>query len=309
MFKFIGNILKKGASSFKEAFFSTKQKLSESFARIFAYKDKELEEKIIEFLVESDFGYSVAIKIADEITNNIRIGKISNSQESIKESISKEILKILNRSDANSSFMEKKNMILYLVGANGVGKTSLAGKIAKALKLQYGHKVLVIGADKFRYAAKEQLTIWAERGEATMFIDEEKTYPSAEIFSGINFAVDNCYDYVIVDIAGRLETNEPLVKELKKSVMIADKFKNFEKYVLQVIDACSGQASVFQCKGTLEHLKINGLAVTKVDGSSRGGSIVAVSQECGINIDIISTGENIEDIEIFDCKKFVDSII
>lgn len=288
-----------------------KEGFSKKISSIFNSK-KELNEiidEIEETLILSDIGAQVAIRICTELRKKAK-GLKEYTEKNIKEMLKIELVNIIdssNNTDIKEVFDDKK--VILVVGVNGVGKTTSIAKIANLYK-DKGKSVLLCAADTFRAGAVEQLKIWADRVQVECVIGADKADPSSVVFDATKKFNNSSYDILICDTAGRLQNKKYLMDELDKIKRTIEKnmeSKNIE--VLMVVDASTGQNAVSQVKTFYEVASIDGIILTKMDGTSKGGVVFSIIDELKVPIKYIGTGEKISDIEIFDSKKFVDEII
>jgi fused signal recognition particle receptor len=267
--------------------------------------DSETLEELEETLILSDVG----AKNASEIVNHLREKSGSSSQQvlSIKEFLKKEMTALLGTSHPLVPYGEKPFVILT-IGVNGVGKTTTIGKLASRFRNQ-GHSVLLAAADTFRAAAIEQLEIWAERSNAQIVKHQSGSDPSAVVFDAIEAARARNIDIVIIDTAGRLHTKSPLMEELKKVKRVCEKAMPGSPHeTLLVIDSTNGQNALNQAKMFNEAVGITGIALTKLDGTAKGGIVFAIKKDLNIPVKLIGVGEGIEDMQDFVSEDFVKAL-
>jgi len=268
--------------------------------------DEATIEELEEILIASDVGIHATQKIVSFLREKIRDGKTENSV-SLKESLKKEMVSILGSSSPVVLFGEKPFVILT-VGVNGVGKTTTIGKLASRFTSE-GHSVLLAAADTFRAAAIEQLEIWAKRAGASIVKHQSGSDPAAVAFDAIESARHKKTDIVIIDTAGRLHTKSPLMEELKKVRRVVEKaMPHAPQEVLLVVDATTGQNALRQAQMFNETIGITGIALTKLDGTAKGGIVFAIKKELGIPVRLIGVGEGVDDLRDFDPKEFVEAL-
>ena len=295
--------LKQGLNKTKE---SINEKINDVFSN-FRKVDEEFLEELEEVLIMSDIGIETSTKIIGNLRNIIKKEKIED-EEQVKEVLRKEIEKILEISD-NSLKLETKPSVILVVGVNGVGKTTSIGKIASRLAKD-GKKVVIAAADTFRAAAVEQLEIWAKRAGAEIVKREEGIDPASVVYDAITKTKETGADILICDTAGRLHNKKYLMDELNKIQKVINKeMPEASKEVLLVIDAGTGQNAISQVKAFKEQTDITGIVLTKLDGTAKGGAVIGIVEENQIPIKFIGVGEQIDDMEIFNSKDFVKSII
>ncbi len=237
----------------------------------------------------------------------IKKEKIEN-EEDVRNALREEIKAILDEVDNGLKLATHPSVIL-VVGVNGVGKTTSIGKIANRLK-QDGKKVVIAAADTFRAAAVEQLEIWANRAGCDIVKKEEGTDPASVVFDAIQITKQKNADVLICDTAGRLHNKKYLMDELVKIKKVIDKeLPESSKEVLMVLDATTGQNAISQVKAFKETVDINGLILTKLDGTAKGGVVVGIVAENQMPVKFVGVGEQIDDMEIFNSADFVNALI
>ena len=297
----------------KENLRKTKEAIDVKMSNIFADK-KDIEEvidEIEETLILSDVGYETSTKICDKLRADLK-KQVDKSENAIKELLRKEMIEVLTSDEINlnnSINLDEKQVIL-VVGVNGVGKTTSIGKLAKLYK-NAGKKVLLAAADTFRAGAIEQLDVWAKRNDVDICLGQEMQDPSSVIFDATKKFMSEDYDILICDTAGRLHNKKNLMDELEKMKKIIDKNipENVLKETIMVLDATTGQNGAIQAKSFLEKTDVNGIFLTKLDSTAKGGVVFSIVDELKIPVKYIGVGEGIDDIEMFDAKTFVDAII
>ena len=233
-----------------------------------------------------------------------------NMEENYRSSpeIQLEIQKIMSKTYAVLGTAERKPLILLFVGVNGVGKTTTIGKIAAQYR-QQGKKVLMGAGDTFRAAAIEQLVEWSRRADCDIIQKEPGSDPSAVMYETVQKGIDEDYDVVICDTAGRLHTKKNLMEELKKMVRVIRKLiPDAPHEILLVLDATTGQNAIFQTREFMEATDLTGLIITKLDGTSKGGVVIGIVNEFDIPVRYIGVGEQVEDLRPFDAQQFTESI-
>ncbi len=271
--------------------------------------DDELFDELEELFVRADMGVKTAINLIEELRKEAIRKNIKTSEE-LKDITKTKLEELMINCEGKLNIREDKkpNVILFL-GVNGSGKTTTIGKLAYRL-VNEGKKVLLVAADTFRSAAIEQLEEWARRSGADIVKKEEGSDPGAVVYEGMKKAKEEGYDVVLIDTAGRLHTKEPLINELRKIKKVIQKFFPDEpSEVLLVLDATIGQNSIQQAKVFKEALDITGIVVTKLDGSAKGGSVVAICKDLRIPIKLIGVGEKIDDLEDFKVKDYVNALL
>ena len=298
-------------SKIKENLKKTKENLDIKISNVFANNkdiDKVIDE-LEETLILSDVGINTSVKICDNLRQELK-KQIDKSENAIKELLKKEMEKILlSSSEDSNSYSSDEKQVILIVGVNGVGKTTSIGKIANLYKKQ-GKKVLLAAADTFRAGAVEQLEIWAKRTNCDICSGKEGQDPASVVFDAATKFKDEDYDILICDTAGRLHNKTNLMNELEKINRIIDKnLEGIKKEVLIVLDSTTGQNGAIQVKSFYEKTSLNGIILTKLDSTAKGGVIFSIVSELNLPIKYIGVGEQIDDIEIFNPKEFVEAII
>jgi fused signal recognition particle receptor len=263
--------------------------------------DEEAWEEVEEALIRADVG----VPATDAILESLRRQKLK--PEDLGEALRTELVGILDRTDRTFRFSDKGPSVWLVAGVNGTGKTTSIAKLAKMLQDE-GRTVVLAAADTFRAAAIDQLGTWAERLNVHMIRHAPGADPGAVVFDAVEYAVARSIDVVIVDTAGRLHTKSPLMDELKKIRRIAER-KGEVTEALLVLDATVGQNGIAQARTFGEAIQVTGVVLTKLDGSARGGIVVAVQEELGIPVKAVGIGEQMTDLELFDPKAFVDALV
>ncbi len=295
--------LKQGLSKTKSSFDEKINNVFSTFRKV----DEELLEELEEALIMSDVGVETSTKIISNLRDRVKKEKIED-EEGVRNALRLEIRKILDEVD-NSLKLETHPAVILVVGVNGVGKTTSIGKIANRLK-QNGKKVVIAAADTFRAAAVEQLEIWANRANCKMVKKEEGSDPASVVFEAIQITKNENADVLICDTAGRLHNKKYLMDELIKIKKVIDKeLPNASKEVLMVLDATTGQNAIAQVKAFKETVDINGIILTKLDGTAKGGVVVGIVSENQMPVKFVGVGEQIDDMEIFNSEDFVKALI
>ena len=269
--------------------------------------DEDMLEELEEVLITSDVGYETTVEIVDRLRQNLK-EKLIDDPAQVKPELKLVIETMLQENQENLR-IEQSPSILVVVGVNGVGKTTSIGKLAHQMKGQ-GKSVLLAAADTFRAAAADQLTIWAERAGVDIVKHQEGADPSAVIFDGIHAAKKRNIDVLICDTAGRLHNRKNLMQELGKIFKIVEReYPEANKEVLLVIDATTGQNAMNQAKVFQEVAPLSGIILTKLDGTAKGGVVLAITQELKIPVKFIGVGEQIDDLQMFDASSFAEAMI
>ena len=294
--------LKQGLTKAKQGITDKIDEVLKSYTKV----DEELLEELEEILITADVGVNTTMEIIDKLRDKIKENKITEPIE-VKEELKNIIEEILTNENSTLN-VEKSPTIILMVGVNGVGKTTTIGKLANRYK-QEGKKVLLAAGDTFRAAAIEQLEVWANRSNVDIIKHQEGADPGAVIFDAIKAAKARNVDLLICDTAGRLHNKANLMNELGKVFKIVDReFPEANKEVLLVVDATTGQNAVVQAKTFKEVADITGIVLTKLDGTAKGGVVLAVKSEIDVPVKLIGVGEKVEDLQDFDSKAFSDAL-
>lgn len=268
--------------------------------------DDDVIEEIEEVLITSDIGVEAADKIIGILRENVKAGEIKNSDD-VKAHLKKEMSALLGKPQPLVIFGERPFVILA-AGVNGVGKTTTIGKLASRFVAE-GNAVMLAAADTFRAAAIEQLEIWADRTGAEIIKHRSGSDPAAVAFDAVEAAKARGIDVVIIDTAGRLHTKSQLMDELKKvNRVIKKSVPDAPHEILLVVDATTGQNALIQARIFSEAIGVTGVALTKLDGTAKGGIIFAIKKELGIPVKLIGIGEGIDDLKDFDPEDFVTAL-
>ncbi len=284
----------------------TRKTFSDGFEKIFAGKnriDDDLLEELEELLITSDIGVQTALTLIEKITS----AKVTDVDQ-IKSLLKDEILSILQPAAPEPEQSVPAPRVIMVVGVNGTGKTTTIGKLA-AKATAAGKKVLIAAADTFRAAAIEQLMIWADRARADIVKHKETADPAAVAFDAVEAALARGADMVFIDTAGRLHTKVNLMEELKKiKRTISKKIAGAPHEVLLILDATTGQNALSQAQLFNDALGITALALTKLDGTAKGGIVISICNALKIPLKYIGIGETIDDLEEFDASQFVEAL-
>jgi fused signal recognition particle receptor len=290
----------------KDQLSKTRKTFSDGFDKIFAGKkrvDDDLLEELEELLITSDIGVQTALTLIEKISSS----KIT-AVDQIRSLLKDEILSILEPPESALEKSVSAPRVIMVVGVNGTGKTTTIGKLA-AKATASGKKVLIAAADTFRAAAIEQLMIWAERANADIVKHKEMADPAAVAFDAVEAASARGADMVLIDTAGRLHTKVNLMEELKKiKRTISKKIPDAPHEVLLVLDATTGQNALSQAQLFNDAIGITALALTKLDGTAKGGIVISICNTLKIPLKYIGIGEKIEDLQKFDANQFVDAL-
>ena len=267
--------------------------------------DDELLEELEELLITSDIGVQTTMDLIQGIS--VKSSEISGPDQ-LKNVLREKILELLNATVKPSQEIVDKPHVIMVIGVNGVGKTTTIGKLAARFSAS-GKKVIIAAADTFRAAAIEQLTIWADRAGVDIIKHKDMSDPAAVAYDGIQAAVARDADIVLVDTAGRLHTRKNLMEELKKiKRTISKKLPGAPHEILLILDATTGQNALSQAELFNDALDVTGIALTKLDGTAKGGIVVSICNTLEIPLNYIGVGEKIEDLQEFDPTEFVNAL-
>jgi len=291
--------LKNGLKKTKEVLMKPVNSLFSSYDKV----DDEFFEELFDILVMSDVGVATSQEIIDRLKERLKEKKIKETGAAREELIS--IMTELVDSENGTIDLEKTPTVILVIGVNGVGKTTSIGKIATLLKSK-GKKVVLAAADTFRAAAIEQLGVWADRAGVPMVKQGEGADPAAVVFDAIaSFRKQNA-DFLIVDTAGRLHNKKNLLDELAKINRVIDReLPGANRETLLVLDAVTGQNGLSQAKEFTSAANITGIVLTKLDGTAKGGIVLAIKEELGIPVKLIGVGEGADDLQPFNGNEFV----
>ena len=293
----------KGMEKSRKNFSSKLAKLSKKYKKV----NQEYFEELEEILIESDVGVNLSFRVIEEVLEKSKKQRISDSSE-INELLIETLFQGYMEKGAftnDVSFNEGEPTVMLVVGVNGVGKTTTIAKLANRY-IKMGKKVLLVAADTFRAGAVEQLQIWADRLGISLVKGPLNADPASVAFDGVRKAKNENYDLVIVDTAGRLQNKQNLMDELAKIKRVMSKdIPNAPQETFLIIDATTGQNGVLQAKAFSEVTTITGVVITKMDGTSKGGIILAIRDELGIPVRFIGLGESMDDLKEFDIDSYL----
>ena len=295
-------VYEKGLSKSRKGFVSKLADLTNKYSKITDEYFDELEE----ILIMADIGVNTVMEFIDRLRDRVRHENITDPSE-LKEIIVDELFIIYVNDEVLSNkikFNEDGPTVILFVGVNGVGKTTTIGKLANKFKDE-GKKILLVGADTFRAGAVEQLKEWSER-IGVGFYGKENSDPASVVFDGLVKAKEDKYDIVLVDTAGRLQNKVNLMKELEKINRVIDnQIEGGATETLLVVDATTGQNGISQAKAFKEITNITGIVLTKLDGTAKGGIVLAIKESVGIPVKYIGLGETKDDLQVFDIEKYI----
>ncbi|MDK7182447.1 signal recognition particle-docking protein FtsY [Lacticaseibacillus rhamnosus] len=292
--------LEKSRSSFGE-------KLNALFAN-FRTVDEDFFDDLEEMLIESDVGFETAVRLSDELREEVKL-KNAKDPKAVSRVIVEKLVDMYGEAgkgeDNQLHFAEEGPTVFLFVGVNGAGKTTTVGKLAHQLK-EEGKRVLLVAADTFRAGAIQQLQEWGRRVEVPVVATNPGGDPAAVVFDGVKRAKDEGYDVVLVDTAGRLQNKVNLMNELNKiKRVIVRELPDAPQEVLLVLDATTGQNALNQAKEFNQTTQITGIVLTKLDGSGKGGIVLAIRNELHVPVKLVGLGEKMDDLQAFYPTKFV----
>jgi len=292
----------------KDGLFKTRKNITERINSVisnFKSVDEDLFEELEEILITSDVGVETTMRLLDGVRKKVKEQKVSTPGDVVKL-LKDEILELMSENVEPQK--DEYPMILVVMGVNGVGKTTSVGKIANRYK-KAGKKVLIAAADTFRAAAIEQLEVWSNRVGVDIIKHQEGSDPAAIIYDAINAAKSRKIDVVICDTAGRLHNKKNLMEELKKIFRVIDReYPEAHREVYLVLDATTGQNAITQAKVFKEAADITGIVLTKLDGTAKGGIVIAIKSELNIPVRLVGVGEKIDDLQEFNAVDFVNAL-
>lgn len=294
-------------SKLKETISKTSESLVESVVSPIEKKefiDDDLLDEIEENLIKADLGLDTAV----EVVEKLREKKKQISTSDIKDFFHDEFIEILSKIEAKPIQLKENQLnIILITGVNGAGKTTLIGKLANRYRIE-GKKVIIAAGDTFRAAAEEQLEIWSNRAGAEI-IRNDGADPASVVYDAIKISKDSGADVLLVDTAGRLQNKFNLMEELRKIKKVIDKeaSENLLESML-VIDATTGQNGLKQAEVFKEAVQLTSVGLTKLDGTAKGGIIVAIAKELAIPVKVVGVGEKLEDIRDFDSREFIEAL-
>lgn len=315
LFKFLKEKIKKNKTQDSENFVKGMEKSRANFANkldTIAKKSKKVNQEYFdeleEILIEADVGVSLTMKVVEEVLNESLEKKITDAEEINELVIDKLFEGYMNKGEelvCDVKFRDNGPTVLLVAGVNGVGKTTTIAKLANRY-IKQGKKVMLCAADTFRAGAIEQLQVWADRLGCEIVTGKANSDPASVAFDGAKKAKEQGVDLLIVDTAGRLQNKVNLMNELSKMCRVISKeIPDSPHEVFLVIDATTGQNGVSQAKQFMDCIKISGIVITKMDGTSKGGIILSIREELGIPVRFIGLGEKMEDLVEFDLEKYL----
>ena len=269
--------------------------------------DQDAWDELEEALLLADVGMSTTQDILSDAQARAKDQKVADL-DGLRPVVREVLLDVLGDADRSLHLTPGERNVWMFVGVNGVGKTTTIGKLA-SIQVAEGHKVMLAAADTFRAAAADQLTHWAERSGTDLVRGEEGADPGSIVFDAMAAAGPRHIDLVMIDTAGRLHTKSNLMEELKKLRRIVDRTPDSLREVLLVIDASTGQNGLAQARQFADAVDVTGVVLTKLDGTAKGGIVLAIQRELGLPVKVVGVGEGIEDLIAFDPAEFVDALL
>ena len=288
-------------------FFDKLKKITTNLFSGFTEADEAFFEELEETLILADLGMDTALEAVEQLRQRVRKEKLRD-QEEVKEALRDILVEMMNVGDTALDTSTKPSVVLF-IGVNGVGKTTSIGKLGSQLKNE-GKRVLFCAADTFRAAAADQLEIWSERAGCELVRQHEGADPGAVLFDALQAAKARGVDVVLCDTAGRLHNKANLMAELSKLSKIIDReCSGCARETLLVLDATTGQNGLIQARTFKETAGLTGIVLTKLDGTAKGGIVVAIAKELGVPVKFAGVGEGIDDLRPFDARSYVEAII
>lgn len=293
----------------KDGLSKTKNNLTEKITDMLSGAmtiDEDLYEELEEILITADIGVETSLHIIEKLKEKIRENKVKDPAL-VKDYLKEVIIDILGEENGTIR-PDKTPAVVLVIGVNGVGKTTSIGKISSKLK-DGGYKVLMAAADTFRAAAIDQLEVWSKRAGVDIIKHQEGSDPAAVVFDAVQAAKARKTDVLICDTAGRLHNKKNLMDELGKINRIIDReFGEADKQTLLVLDATTGQNAVQQARQFMEVCPIDGIVLTKLDGTAKGGIVISIKHSLNIPVKLVGVGESIEDLQEFNPKEFAEAL-
>ena len=293
-------------SKIKEGLFKTRGSVGQKMDQLVENSralDDDFYDELSDILVMADVGVTTATEAVDELRERVTAEKITDAAKA--KEIFKEILAARMR---DKPMVLESPSVIFIIGVNGVGKTTSIGKLASRLKT-VGRRVLIVAGDTFRAAAAEQLTVWADRADVPIVRRAEGADPASVVFDGIQTARARHADVLLVDTAGRLHNKAHLMEGLKKMARIVSRdFPEAKMHALLVIDATTGQNGLSQARVFRDVADLDGIILTKLDGTAKGGIAMAIRSELGLPVRYIGVGEGLDDMQPFDAKEYIEAI-
>lgn len=288
-------------------FFDKLKKITTNLFSSFSEADEAFFEELEETLILADLGMDTALDAVERLRQRVRKEKLQD-QEAVREALRDILVEMIQVENTALDLSTQPSVVLF-IGVNGVGKTTSIGKLGNQLKAE-GKRVLFCAADTFRAAAADQLEIWSQRAGCGIVRQKEGTDPGSVLFDALQAAKARSVDVVLCDTAGRLHNKSNLMAELAKLSKIIDReCPGAARETLLVLDATTGQNGLIQAKQFKEAAGLTGIVLTKLDGTAKGGIVVAIARELGVPVKFAGVGEGIEDLRPFDARSYVEAII
>ena len=295
--------IRAGMAKTRDALSNTLGSVFSGFSEI----DDDFYDELEESLILADLGVETATKAADRLRKTVKEQHLKTTEDA-KTALKEILVEMLNVGDTRL-VLDTKPSVVLVIGVNGVGKTTTIGKIANQLVSQ-GKKVILVAGDTFRAAAADQLEIWANRTGADIVRQHEGADPASVVYDGIQAAKARKSDVILIDTAGRLHNKQNLMNELNKISRIVEReLPNASREVLLVLDGTTGQNGLIQAKQFKEIAGVTAMALTKLDGTAKGGIVIAVADALQIPVKFIGVGEKAEDLMPFDAREFVEALL
>ena len=295
--------IKAGLTKTRDALSNTLGSVFTGFSEI----DDDFYDELEESLILADLGVDTSTKAVTHLRKAVKERHLTTTEEA-KNALKDILVDMLNVGDTALHLATTPSVIL-VIGVNGVGKTTTIGKIAKQLT-DSGKQVMLVAGDTFRAAAADQLEIWAGRSGASIVRQNEGADPASVVFDGTKAAKARGSDVILIDTAGRLHNKQNLMNELNKiSRIVARELPEAAREVLLVLDGTTGQNGLIQAKQFQESAGLTGIVLTKLDGSAKGGIVIAIAREMGLPVKFVGLGEGIEDLRPFDAKSYVEALL
>jgi fused signal recognition particle receptor len=296
-------------SKLKETLSKTRQNLVSKVTELVTVHkkiDEDFYEELEDILLQADVGVAAACHLIDEIRQEVKKQRICDT-DGVRDLLQEKMRDLLGE-DVSFKFSTTPPTVVLFVGVNGVGKTTTIGKMAYQMKKD-GQEVLLVAADTFRAAAIEQLEIWSERTDCGIIKQQTGSDPAAVVYDALQAAKKRGIDVVLIDTAGRLHTKVNLMEELRKiKRVITREIPDAPHEVLLVIDAATGQNAMRQAEIFKDTTGISGIVLTKLDGTAKGGIVLAIAEELGIPVKLVGTGEGLDDLKAFNSDEFVSAL-
>ena len=296
-------------SKIKEGLKKTRTSIGDGFNAVFSvFKkvDEDFLEELLELLIMADVGYDTSERIIGELRKKAKLESL-NDPESVKNALAQIIAEAMT--GENGLNISTSPSVILVVGVNGVGKTTTIGKLAHRLS-ESGKKVIIGAADTFRAAAIDQISVWAERSGTDIVRHQDGADPAAVVFDTIAAAKARKADVIICDTAGRLHNKKNLMGELERIMRVIDReLPDADKEILLVLDATTGQNAIEQAKDFKEAVGVTGVALTKLDGTAKGGITIAVKDVTGVPVKLVGVGEGIDDLQYFEPDAFAKALV